>query len=386
VRRAALLLCGLAARPAFAEEEAAPPPDPLRVAVSGYLQPQAVVKHRPDAVPRDRWEYGVGGSRAGIALGGEPLAHLRWVVHVVAGAQTIDVVTAAEPVDGDGDGEADDVLVERQATATLEVEEATVRWVPAPLVEVVFGRLRIPLTVEAASPNTELMFPQRAGPNEVFLSGSDLGLMGVLHLDAAHTTASVGVWNGTGREPSPGQEGGRGLAVSARADWASGEFPLGEADVTRGGPRVALGAGLLFRQSVGFDAAGNDGAEIRDLRLAGSVRFAALGFLLQAEFLRRQTSDNLSSRTRAATGAYGQASYYVPAGPVAFAPLARVGWSREDEEIAPRETLYLEAGVAFYPSSEKPDLARVLAAYVGENRKTEGEDAKGAVVQVQVTF
>ena len=377
MRALALLLV---ASPVFADEL----PAPLQLQVGGYLQPQAGIKHRPSAVPRDRWEYGVSGSRAGIRLGGEPLGGLFWRLEVVAGTRTVDVVTGAEAVDADGDGQADDLVLERQATATLDVEEATVRYLPTPMFELVFGRLRIPLTLEAASPNTELMFPDRAGPNEVFLSGPDLGAMAVLHLDVAHTTASVGVWNGTGRETSAGQA--RGLAASARVDWTSDVFPIGDADFARGGARLGLGAGILYRQSLGFDDAGNDGAEIRDLRFAGSVRFAALGFYLAGEFLRRQTSDNLSSRTRAATGAYGQASYFAPLGPVAVSPVARVGWSREDEEIAPRETVYLEAGVAFYPSVAKPSRCRILAAYVGERRKTEGEDAQGAVLQVQVTF
>jgi hypothetical protein len=372
----------LLATPAFADEL----PAPLRIDVGGYLQPQAGLKHRPSAVPRDRWEYGVSGSRAGIRLGGEPLTGLFWRLEVVAGTRTLDVVTSAAPVDADGDGQADDVALERQATATLEIEDATVRYLPTPLFELVFGRLRIPLTLEAASPNTELMFPDRAGPNEVFLSGPDLGAMGVLHLDVAHVTASAGVWNGTGRETSPGQAGGRGLGVSARVDWTSDVFPIGDTDFARGGPRFGVGAGVLYRQSLGFDDVGNDGAETRDLRLAGSVRFAALGFYLAAEVLRRQTSDNLSARTRAATGAYGQASFFAPLGPVALAPVARVGWSREGEEIAPRETIFLEAGLTFYPSSAKPERCRILAAYVGEQRKTEGEDAEGAVVQVQVTF
>ena len=88
-----------------------------------------------------------------------------------------------------------------------------------------------------------------------------------------------------------------------------------------------------------------------------------------------------------ATGAYTQASYFLPLrAPIGLAPIARVGYSAEDQSFAPRNTLFLEAGLTVYPMPDEPDDLKIVAQYLGERRLTEDEDAHGAILQLQLTW
>ena len=90
-----------------------------------------------------------------------------------------------------------------------------------------------------------------------------------------------------------------------------------------------------------------------------------------------------------ATGAYGQASFYLPVWKqVALAPIARVGWTEEDQGTSPRATMWTEAGgsVYFTGSDFHPDDLRLTLHYLGERRLTERESANGVVAQIQLTW
>src|SRR4029078_12477023 len=78
-----------------------------------------------------------------------------------------------------GDNTPDAIVVSQQRIELPGklLEEATVSFQPHPVVAVRGGVLRIPFTVQQQSPNTQLLFPNRSQPNEVFVSGSDLGAL-----------------------------------------------------------------------------------------------------------------------------------------------------------------------------------------------------------------
>jgi hypothetical protein len=391
MRRLAVTVLLLTAAPARAEE----PPDAAKPEaavdarswnLSGYVQPQVGMTYRPDGLPRDRFEVGASATAAGIEIQGEPWQRWSYDVHLVVAGESREVVTGVEVVDSNGDGVADDVSTDSELSPTLLVERASITYQPVALFGVVVGQMRIPFTAQEQSPQTALMFPQRSGPNEVFLKGPDLGALAVLSVQGDLVRASIGAFNGTGKPVGESEE--RGLVYSARVDANPlGPFPFGEGDLERGRLRIGLGAGFLYYPARVYDASGYLGSRIRDLRASASFRLAARGAYFQAEVLRRQRTDSLSSRPVIATGAYAQASYFLPVrSPVGWAPIARIGYAAEDQGFAPRDTLFLEGGLTVYPRPDDPDALKVVAQYVGERRLTEGEDAHGAILQLQLTW
>lgn len=391
MRWIAALALLLAAAPARADQAAgAATPEAAAEAtswnLSGYVQPQVGLTYRPDGLPRDRVDYGASATAAGIELQGEPWARWSYDVHLVVAGESREVVTGVEVVDSNGDGMVDDVSADSELSPSLLVERATVTYQPVALFGVVVGQMRVPFTAQEQSPQTALMFPQRSGPNEVFLKGPDLGALAVLSVSGDLFRASLGAFNGTGQPVGESEE--RGLVYSLRLDANPlGPFPFGEGDLERGRLRIGLGAGFLYYPASVYDASGYLGSRIRDLRASASFRLAARGAYLQAEVLRRQRTDSLSSRPVIATGAYAQGSYFLPVrSPVGWAPIARVGYAAEDQGFAPRDTLFLEAGLTVYPRPDEPDALKLVAQYLGERRLTEGEDAHGAILQLQLTW
>jgi hypothetical protein len=359
------------------------------VQVSGYVQPAFGAKVRSLAVPRDRVEYGALVSRAGVIFSGERFKAWRYVVHLVLDGNAFNVLTGVSVVDTNGDGAPEGVDASRRSVTATILENVSITYQPHDLVSFTAGQTRIPFTIAQRSANSVLMFPTRAAPNEVFLSGSDRGALASLHLyDRA--LVSLGAFSGGSLGLSPDAASARGLVYSLRADVEPiGRMASAEGDYARGPLRFGAGFGALYRAADVFDASGYEAASFRDLRMSVSLRASVRGFYAQAEYLRRQRTDNLSARPQTATGAYGQASFYFPVAPsVALAPIARVGYSVVDETFAPRRTLSFDAGLSIFPAADapEPDALRVLVQYVGERRSTEGEDAHGALVQLQYRF
>ena len=139
------------------------------VETHGYVAPQFQAVWRPDARPVDQSRVGMTGSKAGLIFNGgvSPLWGFR--VHFVVGEDTFAALTSAAPVDEDNDGETDSVSTTTQPAIGNMVVESTVTYNPMKALQVKFGRMRIPFTSQAQSPNTDLMFPERSGPNETFL-------------------------------------------------------------------------------------------------------------------------------------------------------------------------------------------------------------------------
>jgi hypothetical protein len=353
--------------------------------LGGYLQPQLGASYRADAVPRDRWRYGAESTQAGLEVSGEPIARWSYALAVVVSGEEFDLVSDFSIVDEIGAGAPDDVVASHRRVTGLFVEQATVTFNPASWVALTLGQMRVPFTVQEQSPATALMFPSRSGPNEVFVQGPDLGFLAGFTFGHI-ARAQVGAFNGTGAAAGVTSE--RGLVYAARVDvHPLGPLPRGEGDTQRGPLRFGMGAGVLYYPTRIYDDAGFPGSRIRDLRISGAVRAAVRGAFLQTEFFRRQRTDSLSSRPEITTGAYVQASMYLPlALPVGIAPIARFGWASEDQGFAPRTTRWIEAGLTVFPDPTRPEVLRVTLQYLGEKRLTEGESAHGGVLQVQYTW
>ncbi|HEY3353030.1 MAG TPA: hypothetical protein VGQ83_07260 [Polyangia bacterium] len=371
-----------------------PPPPPRSVArfltLSGYLQPEFGFKYRARALPGSRWEYGPVGGRTGIIFTGEPLKGWSYVAHLVIDGNVISSVTGVDAVDRNGDGAVDTINVSRRSVISTLLEETTINYQPVRSFALKAGHFRIPFSLENASPNTALMFPSRAGPNEVFVSGADWGALAVTYLGAGLARAAAGVFRGDslGFQPVSGYV--RGLVLAARADVNPlGPFPF-EGNLKREPFRLGLGAGLLYRPATQYDWFGNAQTPIDDWRVCATLRLSLYGVYLQGEYLRRWQFDAVSSRPQVADGFYAQGFVLVRVRPwLAVAPIGRVGFTRQDLGFDPRRVLWTETGLAFYPVAnhpEKPNVLRLTLQYQGERRLDEGESAHGAALQIQLLW
>lgn len=358
--------------------------------VRGYLQPRVELTYRPEARAEDRWTYGVANSQVGLVLLGSLSSRWHYVTHVVVSADAFDTVTDVEFFDSDGDGTPDSVETERRPLPGLFLEEASIAFDASEWLRLKLGQMRIPFTVQHQSPNSELLFPNRSGPNQAFLSGTDGGLLALFSTPDRVLQGSAGVFGGSEVPVFVEETRESGPLFSLRLDYAPlGWFPYDEAVVTPGPLRVGLGAGLLYHPGVVFDEEGFIDSTVTDLRMSASVRVAGRGMAFQAEVLRRHRTDNLLSQPTVDTGAYAQGSALVlSTDDVAVAPIARFGWTGENQQIDTRTTLFVEGGLAFYFKvvPQQPDALKLVAQYVGEFRRTENEDAHGGVIQAQLRF
>lgn len=363
---------------------------PPLVELHGYVQPQFGARHYPSALPADRWQYGGLSSRAGLIVSGSPAEDWSYVLHLSVDARTLQVVTGVDLVDTDGDGSAEGLGLSRRASAATIFEEVAIAYRPLSFLSLKLGAMRVPFTVALRSVNTALMFPNRPGPNEVFQSGSDQGILASGEWLDGRLQASAGVFTGTSLGLLPANTESRGFLYSARVDGNPlGRLPEAETDFSRGKLRFGVGVGALYRTGTLFTRTGYELAELDDMRVSASVRVAFYGLFLQAEALRRLATDNVSSRPDQATGAYAQASFFFPLSRrVGLAPIGRVGFSTEEERVLPRRTVYLEGGLSIFPSTDgpRPESVRVLVQYIGENRVFEQERAHGAILQGQLIF
>lgn len=382
-----------------ATKQASGDPAPVLMELHGYVQPAFGTRYRPQALPRDRWEYGGLSSRAGLIVSGTPVKDFGYVIHLSLDARSLQVLTDVNLVRNDVIGDLGLSRTYTPATGTL-FEEVSVSYKPVRWISARLGAMRMPFTVALRSSNTALMFIGRPGPNEAFQSGSDLGGLVLVEPLDGKIRGSLGAFTGVSLQTPSAQfsssnnvRGGtaaRGIVWSARLDANPlGPLPQAEVDFEHGPVRFGAGVGGLLRTGTAFAGNGYELTQFRDLRASASLRFSALGFFVQAEVLRRLVTDNLGSRPDQATGAYGAASYYVPiTKSVGVAPIARVGVTVQDEATLPRRTTFLEGGLSLFPRADqpKPESVRVLVQYSGERSTTDDESAHAVVGQVQVLF
>lgn len=368
-----------------------PAKEPI-VELHGYVQPQFGVRYRPAALLRDRWEYGGLSSRAGLIVSGTPVTTFSYVVHLSIDARTLQVITGVEAVDTNGDGSIESLVISRRPTVGTLFEEVTMSWHPVDVLTLKMGAMRMPFTVALRSANTNLMFANRPGANEIFQSGSDQGILAAGDWLDGRIQGSLGVFTGTSLGLLPADTDARGLLYSARVDGNPlGKLPRAETDFERGPLRFGLGMGMLFRGGTLYSKTGYELADIQDTRMSASLRVAFRGMFVQAEALRRLATDNVSSRPDQASGGYAQASYFFPVSTtlgIGLAPLARVGVTTENERVLPRRTVYIEGGLAVFPriNAPRPEGVRFLLQYVGERRTPEEENAHAVIAQGQILF
>jgi len=354
------------------------------VEVSGYVAPVFKAISRPAARPVDQQRTGMDGSKAGLIFKGNVTDPWLFNIHLVIGTDAFQALTAASPVDTDNNGTTDAIQTDSEPAIRNIVEEATVSYMPVSAFDIRVGRMRIPFTSQAQSANTKLMFPERAGPNEIFLRGTDLGGLMETNLFDKRILASVGVFNGTGTAITAGDQ--RGVLYTARVDLNPlGSFGFNETSEWKGPFRMGIGAGVIHNPYTAYDSSGYPTVKVNDLRTALSARLAFYGLYVSGEYLIRQQLDSMSSRPVWATGWYGQTGWHLPLG---FEPVFRMGEVDQDQSFDPRKTKWVDAGLNFYPAqaSDRPDRVKLTVHYLSEDRVSEGEKAQGVSALAQITW
>ncbi len=367
--------------------------------IEGYLQPQYTYRVRKGARPRDQQEFGAQQTRAGLIFKGHVLRRWSYRTHFVIGSQITRVVSDVDEIDYEGDGGTDDLVVQTQLVPGIDLEQL---WVNYRAVEHVskegkeivsldfrLGQMRVPFSKQNKTQNNSLLFPRRNQAVTSFLVSSDLGGLFELNLMDARFSAAGGVFNGTGLAVN--EDNRRGPLWAARLEIAPLE-PVGDSESDleiHEKPAFSLGTGMLYSPYRLFDNAGNDTlTRARDLLLSGSAKVVFHGLYVQGEFIRRQVTDNLSSRPFLSTGAYGQASFVIPGTKKFFvAPGGNFGWTVSEQAVQPLNRYFTADGVSLYlPNEQRLDAVRISLLYQGEWFVDEGQSAQGGTLQVQLKF
>ncbi len=380
----------VASDPPAAEKTPAKKKHEATVKVGGYLRPGFGFRYLPAALPKDVFDYGFFG-RSGLEVEAHPFEMWRAKLHLQLSSEALTAVTDLELFDLNGNGVPDGVAYTTSALPGAVLEEATVSFVPSPMIQLLLGSMRIPFSLTQQSANTALMFPTRAAVNEVFLSGADLGFSARSNFLDGIILANLGVFNGDSLGLWSADTVTRGVVIAARADLNPfGAFAFGEGDHSRGPFRLGLGFGTMIRPATIYDErTGTEPRSVFDLRISASLRMAYRGLYFAGEYFRRQQTDDFSSRPEVADGAYGQLAFFFRALPfLALEPIVRVGFVAEDQTFDPRFIGYTSAGFNLFPAADADpaDDVKITLQYLGERRFTEDEDAHGGALAVQLKF
>lgn len=360
-------------------------------ALEGYVNLGVGLTYVPRAVPRDQVGYGLRSSRAGIILRGTPFSRFSYVVHFGVNPEAVDVLSDAELVDRDGNGGSPDIGTKTTAVTPVPIEEVSIAYAITPWWSVKGGHLYMRFSPGASVLITSQMFPTRPEPTQTFMIGPDQGISTTATFAGERLELSAGAFNGSSLELGVPGTSTRGPALVGLIDaHPFGKMPDVEGDPERGPFRMALGIGGIYRAGTLFESTGYEATHFREARLDAALRIAFRGLFVQGEYLKRQLVDDLSNRAGMATGAYVQGSFFqpIPGTKVAIAPLGRYGVSVADQTFAPRRTIEIEAGLAFFPRADldDPNKLRFILQYDGEQRLPEGEVAHGAVLHAQLRW
>jgi len=350
----------------------------------GYVAPRFQAVFRPEARPIDQRRVGMTKSKAGLIFTGKIVPVWQFNIHFVVGNDSFAALTSAEPVDEDNDGVTDSVYTTTEPAIGNMVVESTVTYKPRDAVHLKIGRMRIPFTSQAQSPNTDLMFPERSGPNETFLRGSDMGALVQTNLLDKRIQASAGLFNGTSTNVFKTKR--QGVLYTGRVDLNPlGAFGFSETSEWAGPLLVGVGAGLIHNPYTAYDSAGYATVSVTDTRYSLSGRVSFYGLYVVGEYLQRQQLDSMSSRPQWGDGWYGQAGWHLPLG---LEPMFRMGEATIDSSFDPRKTRWIDGGLNFYPApkAKRADQVKITVHYLSENRVDEGERAQGLSSQVQLSW
>ena len=352
--------------------------------IHGYVAPQFQAVWRPDARPADQSRLGMTKSKAGLIFDGQVSPAWGFKVHFVLGGETFNALTSASPVDQNNDGTTDAIYTQSAPAISDVLVESSVSYQPVEFFTLQAGRMRIPFTSQAQSANTALMFPERSGPNQAFIKGSDMGALAKTELLENRIQASIGVFNGNSTNALTTKQ--QGILYTSRIDINPlGAFGFSETSEWAGPFLVGLGSGLIYNPYTAYDDAGYATVSVKDTRYSLSGRMSFYGLYVVGEFLSRQQLDSMTSRPVWGNGWYGQAGWHLPLG---FEPVFRMGESTIDQSFDAQTTKWLDVGLNYYPAvkANRIDQVKITVHYLSENRVDEGETAQGLSVRVQVTW
>lgn len=361
------------------------PPPAARVDVSGYVLPQFEVVSLPAALPRDRMQYGVRGTRAGFALHGTPVDNFRYMVHVVVLPAGTSNLTILSPTTAP----AMSIQLSTATQTTLDIEEMSAGYRPAKWFLAKVGIFRMPFSAAQTTPIPKQMFPFRAPQTTEFQSGADAGMSATLAPFDARLQVTAGAFLGTSLGFVAPQQTIRGPVLVAQvAAHPLGAMNMREGDQGRGPLRFALGVASMLRDATAFDATGYEASQFNDVRLTAWARAQARGAYLQAEYLRRARTDSLSGRPLVSEGGYVQASYFQPIGKIALGPIGRFGSSTFSQDFAARTFTSWEGGIVFYPRADdkEPERLRILVEYLTATVRPLAEVQREGLLQLQMEF
>ena len=351
--------------------------------ISGFVKPTLSLKYRPVAVPAEQFQVGFEETQGGLRLE-EDGRRLDYHLYLYLTGETVNVLTRAIPLDTDNDGNADKIFTQSTSAAKNLLREAWVRWNFTEGVKLKLGRMAVPFTSQAQAPDTELMFPNRASPNAVFLGQRDIGALATLTPQSERVSLQGGVFNGTGA--GVGEVSQTGILYAFRLDVVPlGPFSRVETGATQDPWKIGWGIGLAIRPYTLYDSSGYPSSGVVDTRATTSFRITGRNLHFLAEALARYTTDTLTDRPLIDYGAFGQVGYYTRAG---VEPVFRFGWVSEDTTFSTQQIYWGEAGINVYLPESSVDAkpARLGLHYTNEYRYTEREMAHGASVQLLVYF
>ena len=360
-----------------------------KVDVSGYLLPQFQIVSLQSALPRDKTQYGAKGTRAGFAIHGSPWQDFTYIAHVVLAPAGVENVVLLSPAAGPSIG----FTLPTSTGASIDFEEVTLGYRPEPWVQIKAGFLRVPFSLGQTTPIPKQMFPFRPPVTGEIQSGADAALLGTFRLLDARLVLNAAMFLGAslGGSVNPNQSVRGPAFLASVAAHPLGMMSMREGDESRGPFRFALGVSSIYRRATAFDPTGYEASNFDDVRLSAFARASVRGFYAQAEYLRRNRSDDDSGSPNRSEGFYAEASYYQPLGPharIALGPLLRAGQIETSADFAPRTFRSFEAGVAFYPHARgaEPERLRIILEYFLARTSPLDETQHEGLAQLQLEF
>lgn len=350
---------------AAAQEE---PPNIVPKFATGFVMATTGVAAVPAAVPKNRLDYTLQGI-AGIAAVGTPWEKWDYLAYIITTVQ-------ASAISG--------------TAGSVAPEQITIRYSPTKEFSLQAGYMRMPFSLAQSAVIANAMFPTRPEPTIIFQGGADAGLMAGYETKEGELRVKAGLFDGLSLGLTLPQLITRGPVVVASIEVSPlGGMKAQEADFGESPFRIMVSGSFLYRSASAYDPTGYAGLDLQDTRFTGALRLGFKGIFVQGEYLQAVQTDDRSNRARITRGAYGEASYYAAIKKkVGISPLARIGWSEQDESFFPLHVVSLHGGLAFYPRGDVPDpgVLRFVLQYRSERRIEERETGYGGVLSAMLRF